>query len=55
VDLGGRGEEVTGGWKELRNEELHLFLSPVEEGEYAVYVGNRERKKPLGRHRHRRR
>jgi hypothetical protein len=28
VDLGGRGEEVTGGWKELRNEALYLLLSP---------------------------
>jgi len=28
VDLGGSEEEVTGGWRELCNEEFHLFLSP---------------------------
>ena len=59
MDLGGREEEVAGGWRELPNEELHLFLSPnimeIKSRKVAHAVGNRERKKPLGRHQRRRR
>jgi hypothetical protein len=59
-------KEVVGGWKRLRNEELHnLYTSPniirvmklrrMEQmrNSYNILVGKFEGKRPLGRPRHR--
>jgi hypothetical protein len=73
--FGPKGDEVTGGWRKLHNEELHnLYSAPSiirmiksrrmrwpgqvarmgqKRTAYRGFVGNPERKRPLGRPRRR--
>jgi hypothetical protein len=59
--LGPKREEVAGGWRRLHNEELHNFIRRIGHvalvGEmrnaYNILVEMPERKRPIGRPRHR--
>jgi hypothetical protein len=65
--FGPKRDEVTGGWRELHNEELHnLYSSPrmmrwtghvawmgEKRNPYRILVGKPEGKIPVGRPRHR--
>jgi hypothetical protein len=65
--FGPKRDGVTGGWRKLHNEELHgLYSSPSivkvikakrmrweVRGAYNILVGRPERRRPLGRPRHR--